>query len=96
MTHFVPQPGQPQGVAARAASDVRHDARRAGQMATDDLLGPLELEQTGAAVETSEFQTQLVVLVHGTPFIAAIHIAFSPTNAAPSTPAPRWWQRRAR
>jgi hypothetical protein len=26
------QPGQPPGVAARAASDVRHDARRAGQM----------------------------------------------------------------
>ena len=58
-------------------------------MATDDLLGPLELEQTGAAVETSEFQTQLVVLVHGTPFIAAIHIAFSPTNVAPSYAAPR-------
>ena len=57
-------------------------------MATDDLLGPLELEQTGAAVETSEFQTQLVVLVHGTPFIAAIHIAFSPTTAAPSYAAP--------
>ena len=88
MSHGVTQPRQPQGVAARATSDVRHDARRAGQMATDDLLGPPELEQTGAAVEAGEFQTQLVVLVHGTSFVAASHSAFSPTDAAEKYAAP--------
>ena len=96
MTHVVTEPGQPQRVAAGAASDVRHDARRAGQMASDDLLRPLELEQTGATVEAREFQTQLVVLVHGTPFIAPSHIAFSPTTAAHWYAAPLWWDRPVR
>jgi hypothetical protein len=60
----VAKSGQPHRVPARSTPDVSNIAGDRCQVATDDLLGPGELERANAGVGPITLRTELVVLVH--------------------------------